>query len=180
MRSVIIAVGAPREGDARPGGNQQLRLGTAAGGDEFAAVDHRRGQRAMVHHRTGARTPGRAGSRLVALRRIVAAELEGIAALDQRNPLRGQTLEFDGADLGAVLLKLRAPLRLLVGIEIPGDPVDLAMEHIDERPQQLIEVVFEAGVGQHGGETVDDFAKMRLHSSRSGSGRGSGSSRLGR
>ena len=48
--AVIVAVGAAREGNARPGGNQQLRLGTAAGGDEFPAVDHRRGQRLMVDH----------------------------------------------------------------------------------------------------------------------------------
>ena len=45
---VIVARGAPREGDARAGGNVQFGLGATLCGDEFAAVDHGGRQRAMV------------------------------------------------------------------------------------------------------------------------------------
>jgi hypothetical protein len=37
---------------------------------------------------------------------MVAAELEGVAALDQADALGGQAFEFDGANLGAILFEL--------------------------------------------------------------------------
>jgi hypothetical protein len=67
----------------------------------------------MVEHRTRAGAPGRAGLGLVAFGGIVAAELEGVAALDQADALGGQAFKLDRADLRAVLLKLRAALGLL-------------------------------------------------------------------
>ena len=36
------------------------------------------------------------------------------------------------------------------------DAVDLAMEDVGERPQQVLDIVFEPGVRQHGGEVIDD------------------------
>ena len=55
---MIVAVDAAGEGDLRSGWEQHLGFGAALGGEEVAAVDHRRGQRAMVDQRAGARTPG--------------------------------------------------------------------------------------------------------------------------
>ncbi len=37
-----------------------------------------------------------------------------------------------------------------------GDPVGRAMEEIDGRPQQLVEVGFEPGLAQSGDEDVED------------------------
>src|SRR3546814_10987628 len=91
---------------------------------------------------------------------MVAAELEGVAALDQAETLVDEALQLDRADLGAVLLELRAALRLLVGVEIALDTVDLAVEQVDEGPEQVVEVVLEPRVGQHGGEAVDDRAEL--------------------
>jgi hypothetical protein len=47
---VILAVEAASEADARRRGQQDLGLGAAPCGEEVAAVDHRRGQGAVVEH----------------------------------------------------------------------------------------------------------------------------------
>ena len=101
---VIVAVGTSGKGDARAGRRPDLGIGAAPGGEELAAVDHRRGQSAVIDHRPGARAPGGTGFSLVELGRVVAEELEGVAALDQSDALADQLLELDGFDLGAVLL----------------------------------------------------------------------------
>ena len=71
-----------------------------------------------------------------------------VAPLDQRHALGGEALEFDRADLGAVLFALAALLRLLVVVEFALDPLGGAVEEIDGRPEQVLEVGFEAGVAQ--------------------------------
>ena len=53
----IVAVGAAGEGDAGAGGRVDFGLGASPGGEEVAAVDQRRGEGAMVDHRSGARAP---------------------------------------------------------------------------------------------------------------------------
>src|SRR3546814_2963215 len=98
---VVIEVGAAGEGDAAARRHEQLRLGAALGGDELAAVDHRGGERAMVDHRARAGSPQRAGDRLVVLGGMVAAELEGVAALDHAETLIDEALRLDRAGLGA-------------------------------------------------------------------------------
>jgi hypothetical protein len=55
---VVVEVEPAGEGDLRSAGQQHLGLGAALGGEEVAAVDHRRGQVAMVDHRSRAWPPG--------------------------------------------------------------------------------------------------------------------------
>lgn len=62
-------------------------------------------------------------------------------------PLGGEAFEFDRADLGAVLFLLAALLRLLVVVQFALDPAGGAVEEIDGRPKQVLEVGFEAGGG---------------------------------
>src|SRR6185437_9535390 len=97
---------------------QHLGLGAAFGGEEVAAVDHRRRQRAMVEQRSGARAPCRSGVNLEAFRGPIAEELHAVAALDERDALGRETLEFDRSHLRAVLLALTLLLRLLVVVEL--------------------------------------------------------------
>ena len=80
---VIVAVDAAGKGDAGPGRGQHLRIGAAAGGDEFAAVDDRGGQCPVIDHRAGARAPGGAGRGLEQFGGMVAEEFEGVAPLDR-------------------------------------------------------------------------------------------------
>jgi hypothetical protein len=61
------------------------------------------------------------------------------------------------------LLGLAAPLRLFVEIELALDAVDLAVEQVDEGPQQIGEIVLEARAGQHGGEDLDDGVELAAH-----------------
>jgi hypothetical protein len=81
-----------------------------------------------------------------------AHELKGVAALDEAEALLDQALELDRLDLGAVLLGLAAALRLLVEIELALDAVGLAVEQVDERPQEISDILLEAGARQHGAE----------------------------
>ena len=64
----------------------------------------------------------------------------------ERQALGDEAFELDRADLRAVLLLLAALLRLLVVVELAFDPVDGAVEEIDGRPEQVLEVGFEARV----------------------------------
>jgi hypothetical protein len=140
---VIVAVGTPGKGDARAGRRPEFGIGATAGREEVAAVDHRRGQSAVIDHRPGARAPGGTGRSLVELGRVVAEELEGVAALDQSDALADQLLELYGFDLGAVLLELAAALRLFVGVELALDAIGLAVEEVDKRPKQVGEIALD-------------------------------------
>ena len=69
---------------------------------------------------------------------LVAEIFHAVTPLDQRHALGSETLEFDRADFGAILVALAAPLRLFVVVELAFDALDAAMEQIDsesgERP----------------------------------------------
>jgi len=56
---------------------------------------------------------------------LIAHHLEGVAPLDQRDALGEQPLQFDRADLRAVLRALRSLLRLLVAVD-PDQPARAA------------------------------------------------------
>ena len=117
----------------------------------------------MIDHRSGVRAPGGTGRGLVEFGGVVADEFEGVAALDQADALIDQALELDRLDLGAVLLGLAAALRLLVAVELALDAVELAVEQVDERPQEIGEIVLEAGAGQHGAQRFDRIVELGLH-----------------
>ena len=180
IRRWSLKSSAAGEGDLGPGGEQHLVFGAALGGEEVAAVDHRRGQRAVVDLRSGARPPGRAGVALELVGGLVAEELHAVAALDQRLPLGDEALEFDRADFRAVLFLLAAPLRLLVVVEFALDAADGAVEEIDGRPEQVFEVGFEAGVARVTTRASKMSATAPAMAWPSGSGLGSGSSWKGR
>jgi hypothetical protein len=67
---------------------------------------------------------------------LVAKELHAFAALNEGLSFGREALELDGADLGAVLLFLAAPLRLLIVVELALDALRGAMEQIDGRPEE--------------------------------------------
>ena len=71
-------------------------------------------------------------------------------------PLRDEALELDRADLRAVLLPLAAMLRSLVVVELAFDALDAAMEQVDRRPQQVLEIGFEARVRECRDECIED------------------------
>ena len=86
----------------------------------------------------------------------VAEELHAVAAFDQREAFGHKAFQFDGADLRAVLLLLAALLRVLVVVELALDAVGGAVEQVDRRPQQVLEVGFEARVTQRRDQRVED------------------------
>ena len=94
---------------------------------------------------------------------MVADEFEEVTPFDQADALIDQALELDRLDLGAVLLGLGPALRLLVAVKFAFDAVELAVEQVDERPQQIIEIVLEAGAGQHGAQRFDRIVELGLH-----------------
>jgi hypothetical protein len=128
--------------------------------EKFPTVDDRGGQRPVIDHGSAARPPGGSGRDVVEFSRVVAHKFEGVAALDQAQALGDQAFELDRLDLGAVLFGLAAALRLLVEIELTLDAVDLAVEEIDERPQEIGEIVLEPRAGQHRAEGLDHGAEL--------------------
>ena len=59
-----------------------------------------------------------------------------------------EAFELDRSHLRAVLLALRAALRDLVVVELALDPVELAMEGVHDAPEDVRQIVFEAGVAE--------------------------------
>ena len=88
----------------------------------------------------------------VVLGGVIAQELEGVAALGEREPLGDQALQVDRLHLGAVLFGLGAALRLLVVVEITRDPVGLAVEQVHEGPEEVGQVIFEPRATEQIGE----------------------------
>ena len=78
---------------------------------------------------------------------LVAEELHAVPALDERLPLRGERRSSSTERISSLLFLLAAPLRLLVVVELPFDLGGGAVEDVDGRPEQNLEVGFEAGVG---------------------------------
>src|SRR3546814_5215306 len=89
---------------------------------------------------------------------LVAHQLERISALDQRLSLGGEPFQVHGFHLGAVLLTLAPPLRLLVVVKFAFDPAGGAVEKIDGRPEQIVEVGLEARVLQGVDQGVEDVS----------------------
>ena len=116
----------------------------------------------MVDGRSGTGLPGGTGRHREELGGVLAEELEGVAALDQTDALGDQAFELDRLDLGAVLFGLASALRLLVGVQLALDAVDLAVKEVDERPEKIGEIVLEAGAGQHGAEALDHGVELGL------------------
>ena len=77
-----------------------------------------------------------------------------------------QALELERADLGAVLLALARTLRRLVGIEFALDAVDAAVKHVHDRPQQTLQIGFEARVGEGGHERIEHIGEGALEPGR--------------
>src|SRR5690242_12174430 len=114
----------------------------------------------MIDHGSGAGAPDRTGRDLEQLGGVLACEFEGVAPFDETEALGDQALELDRFYFGAVLLGLAAALRLLVGVELALDAVGLAVEQVDERPQEIGEIVLEPRAGQHGAEGLDHGVEL--------------------
>jgi hypothetical protein len=67
-----------------------------------------------------------------------------------------ERFKFDGADFGAVLLALRALLRLFVLVEGATGARGHAVKEIGGRPEDVFEVGFEPCVAEHGGDGVEN------------------------
>ena len=83
-QAMVVEIEPAGEGDLGAGGNERFGLDAAFGGEKVAAVDHRRGQRAVGHRGTGAWPPGRAGVRLEAGGGRVAELFQALAPFDER------------------------------------------------------------------------------------------------
>ena len=79
--------------------------------------------------------PVRSGVACEVVGGLVAEVFHAVAPLDQRHALGSETLQFDRADFGAILVALAALLRLLVVVEFAFDALVGAVEEIDGRPQ---------------------------------------------
>src|SRR6202521_1323998 len=94
---------------------------------------------------------------------MVAKELEGIATFDEAYALVDEPLELSRFDLGAVLLGLAPALLLLVRLERAFDAVDVAVEQVDERPEQVGKIVLEPRADKRAAQRVDHGVEMNLH-----------------
>jgi hypothetical protein len=116
---------------------------------------------------------------LEAIGGLVAEELQALRRSINVGPRR-EAFQFDRADFGAVLLALAAPLRLFVVVELALDPVDGAVEQVDGRPQQIVEVGLEARVAQRRDQGIEDVDDGAGDDVAFGKRPGSGSSSKGR
>src|SRR5882672_8699668 len=95
---------------------------------------------------------------LVEIGSVIAEELHGIAALDEGEALCQQAFELDRADFRAVLLLLAALLGALIVVEFALDAAGGAMEQVDGRPQQVVQIWFEASITQGCDQGIEDVS----------------------
>jgi len=69
---------------------------------------------------------------------------------------------------------LGALLRVFVGVELAGDALSGAVEEVDARPEEIVEVGFEAGVLERGDEGVKDIGQRPFDGVLVGQGPGVG------
>jgi len=94
---------------------------------------------------------------LEGLDRLIAEEFQAIAALDERHALRCHTHKFDRSHLPPVLLALALLLRLFIVVELAFNAVDSAVEQVDGRPEQIVEIRFKPRVAQCRNQGVEDI-----------------------
>jgi hypothetical protein len=87
---------------------------------------------------------------------LVAEEFHAVAAPDERRPLRQQAFELDRANLRAVLFLLTALLGVLIVVELALHAINGAVEEVDRRPQQVVEILLEACLTQRRDQRVED------------------------
>ena len=154
---MIVEVEAAGEGDLRPGRQHHLGLGAALGGEEVAAVDHRRGQRAVVDKSIPMR--GRQAEpvwTLEVLGGLVAEELEALRRSMSVRPsaVRRSSSTERTSEPSCSRWLLRCACSLSSSCAL--DPVAGAVEEVDGRPEQILEIGFEPGVAERGDQRVED------------------------
>nr|WP_244552670.1 hypothetical protein [Bradyrhizobium sp. Ghvi] len=95
---------------------------------------------------------------LEALDGLVTEEFQAVAALNQRDSLRNDALEFDGSNFGAVLLTLALLLRLFVVVQLATDAVDGSVKQVDGRPKQVVKVRLEPRIAQRRDQGIKDVS----------------------
>ena len=110
----------------------------------------------MVHHRAAARMPVRSSMTSEVIGRLVAEVFHAVTPLNQRHALGSETLQFNRADFGTVLVALATLLRLFVVVEFAFDALVGAVEEIDGRPEQILEIGFETSLAQTRDESIED------------------------
>lgn len=111
----------------------------------------------MVELRSAAREPRFADLALVVLGSLVAHQLEGVLTFDQCLALGNESFKLNRLHLTAVLFTLGALLGLLVVVQLVPDPRGGSVKDVDSRPEQIVEVRFEARVLQGHDQGVEDI-----------------------
>ncbi len=130
---------------------------------EFAAVDQRRSEGAVIDLRAGAR----------AARPTRVCASNSSAAWSRKNSMASRrsaivvafgdhSLELDGADFRAVLLLLAPALLVLVAVEFALDAIGGAVEEVDASTTAVVEVGLEPRVAQGRDEGVEDVGERAL------------------
>ena len=129
----------------------------------------------MVHHRAAARMPVRSSMACKVVGRLVAEVFHGVASLDQCHALgrwRSSSTERISEPSWS-----RWPRLCACSLSSSSRSMRVgAMEEIDGRPQEILEVGFEAGFAQARDERVEDVGD----GGSDDAGLGSGSSWKGR
>jgi hypothetical protein len=87
---------------------------------------------------------------------LITHQLERIAPFEKTLPQGCQALQFDRLHLAAILFALEAALGHFIVIEFAFDPLASAVEEVDGRPQEIVEVGFQAGVFEARNQGVED------------------------
>ena len=102
----------------------------------------------MIDLRSRTRTPGRTRLSCIEIRKMVAEEFEGVAALRQRQPLGDQSLQLDRTNFRAVLFGMGTTLRGFIVVEIAANAIRLAMEEVHEGPEKVGKIGLEPRVDE--------------------------------
>ena len=155
--SSVVYLLSAGEGDLGAGRDERFELDLALGVEIVAAVDHRGGHVLAIDVAARARMPSLSEMGLEMVGREVAHAVIGVALFGERKPFGDEAFQFNRANFGPVLAALRAPLRLLVFVELAVDAGRHAVEDIGGGPEQVFQVGFEPRVAESDDEGVEDI-----------------------
>src|SRR5690242_4561069 len=131
--------------------------------DLLAAVEHRRGQRLAVYHRSRPRQPRLAQMDTELFGAQVAEQFHRVAALDHGDAFGDLAFQLDRLHLAAILLPLQPLLRALIVVQLALDPLAGTLEDVDDVPREVFEVGLDAGVDEACHHRVEDVGDRAFH-----------------
>lgn len=144
----VIRIRTASEGDTLALGESRRRFLPKAGVEKVAAIDERGRQGLLIGARARARYSGLPCQCAILVGGGLPEIFHRVPSFDQRDAFAARSCQFYRANFASGLLALQSSLKLLIVVELPIGITASTLEDIDEVPEEIVEIGFDAGMLQ--------------------------------